>query len=266
MAKKTGEQPVVAEAEVVEAPPEVTPEAVVTPPVEVPKTLTQEEVDAILAEKEQRIADLAKENENIRKTQSKVDKELVRLKSQAPTPISTQATLRVLDLLEKEASRSSEYDDPTAKQTRLSEIQGIRNTLVQTQIQEQTDHIRNTLQSRIKEAGFEVTDEKFESVIEAFEDGKFDRATRKLDKILGETKKEEPVKEGMKPQKTEAEIRAELKKEVEAEVVKKYNLAQQDTGSPSGASSSFKKTEQDYAEGKINITQYKEARKKQGLN
>ncbi len=253
------------EAEVVEAPP--IPEAEPTPPAPELKTLTQEEVDAIVAEKDKAIADLAKENENIRKTQSKVDKELARLKSQAPTSISTQAQLRVLELLEEEASRPNEYDDPTAKQARLAKIQGIRNTMLQAQVAEQSEKIRTELHDKITEAGFDINDRKLVTVRAYFKQGLFDEARDALDEFLAVNKKEETVEKKEKSvDEIVAEKLAEEKKKMEAEILKKYNLAQQDISSPSGASSSFKKIEQDFAEGKINITQYKKARKDQGID
>jgi len=210
MVKKQGEEPEV-ETNVTQ-PPE---EEVVGAEVE-PKAYTQEELDALRAEAmELGKAEAFKEYQGIQRTVTKQDRKIKELEGRLAQP-QTSADRRVMSGMLEELDRQAKeaYGSDPEAQSRIARLRG--QLLEEEQMQARqayTQQYREKLDQKIKEAGFDPSDDMFADVDEAFDvayaiDGKFERAERKLDRILKSAtpaKEIKPAIEGKPKPETEDE-------------------------------------------------------------
>ena len=218
------------------------------------ETFTREDLDAVKAEAEARIAGL-------NRVVSRKDRELEEAKRLQSQPVSQIPILKTL-IEEMEATPTPDEYGVTKPSPKLA---GLKRQVAILEQQEnaarvkayaQTEHQK--LVQQITDAGLDPNSEDFYPVEDAWEMGNYAVAARRVERILAKQKPKEEttVVKG----KTEEEIRTDEREKV----LVKYKI--QDIGTPSGSSSSFKRIEQDYADGKISIGQYKKARKEQGID
>ena len=199
---------------------------------ETPKTFTQEDLDAIVAEKD-------KAYQGLQKVIARKDQELETRKTQP----KVQGNAQALKLLTEElASQTDEYGEGKSSSPRI-------------------EGKRQEMRKKAEDVGLDPDGEEFYPVVDAFHIGNLHEAERRISRILKrhETKKEKTV--GKATSKTETEIRAEER----AKVIDELGLKKQDGGGPSGTSKSFAELEKRYAEGGIRYEEYSAARKKQNL-
>ena len=224
------------------------------------KTYTQEELDAILNERELQ----NKEREEARvkglsKVITKKDDEIKSLKETSPGDYTLQTLQKMASIIENSLA-TGEYNEETARKAK-GELKSLNAQITLNRAKSQQtkiDTVRNNLHNKIKEAGEDVNSPKFRAVRAYFKQGLFEEASDEIDEIL--SKKETKV-EKEEPKKSDKELRDEIR----AEVMKEFNLTKQESTKPSAAVSSFAKIEKDYAEGKIKWADYNKARKEQGI-
>ena len=218
MVKKQGEETEV-ETTVTQPPEEEVVEAKVEP-----KAYTQEELDALRAEAmELGKAEAFKEYQGIQRTVTKQDRKIKELEGRLAQP-QTSADRRVMSGMLEELDRQAKeaYGSDPEAQSRIAKLRGqlLEEERLQA-VQTYTQQWRGKLDQKIKEAGFDPGDDMFADVDEAFDvayaiDGKFERAERKLDRILKATPKKEikPTIEGKPKPETEDERIARKAKEL----------------------------------------------------
>jgi 23S rRNA U2552 (ribose-2'-O)-methylase RlmE/FtsJ len=238
----------------------VTPQVEVKeePKVETPapaKVYTQVELDAILSAQK-----LVEENrvKGLNKVVSKKDQEIEHIRKQnQPNEVTLKTLTRMANVLEKTLATGGYENEESAKAAK-TELAGIRSEIAQATSMSQTaqvDAYRNTLHQRIIDAGLQPTDDRLEAVVEAFEDGRFDRATKKLDKILNEVAKEKPMAETKETPKVDVD---KIKADIRAEVMKELGLTKQDAGGSVSNSSRMTAYEK-YAAGEMSSEDFRKA-------
>ncbi|KKN73868.1 hypothetical protein LCGC14_0396700 [marine sediment metagenome] len=225
---------------------------------EATKTFAQEDVDAIVAEKNKRIKDLENQNKGLSKLQSEATLDAERLRSQPQSSGVAEALEAVL----KAMPQQTDIDGRPVINPEIAKAQARLNFLKQQERQKQqvayATGERQKMRQEAEEAGIDPDGDELALVELAWDNNNPAVARKWLDKAKKKHLKTEPAKE-TKVTKTEEEIRAEVTSELTA----KYKI--QDTISPSGVNVSFTETERKYAEGEISFTEYSAARKKQNL-
>ena len=222
MVKKQGEETEV-EIDVTQLPEaeiEAEPEEAITQP----KTYTQEELDVLRAEAmEQGRAEALEKYQGIQRGIAIKEKRIKELERRLARP-QTSADRRVMSGMLEELDRQAKeaYGSDPEAQSRIARLRG--QLLEEEQMQARqtyTQQWRGKLDQKIKEAGFDPSSDMFADVDEAFDvayaiDGKFERAERKLDRILKATPKKEikPTIEGKPKPETEDERIARKAKEL----------------------------------------------------
>jgi len=220
------------------------PEGEVTVQIPETKSYTQEELDAFVEQAKQ---EEFQKYQGIQRTVAKKDQELEQLRRQAPQAIPNTTLKGIVDEIERLQTREDYSPDP-ASQSRIAQLKGeiVREEqrVAQQQAYAQMDAIANQwrerLDQKIRDAGFDPSDDKFDGVNDAFTiansvDGKFEKAEARLDRILGKAK---PTQE-TKPKESEEEKINRLADEKYTQKLKDEGLYKTDTGSPSGAGSAI---------------------------
>jgi hypothetical protein len=212
--------------------------------------------------------------QNYKNLQRKYNKKFTESKT---TPTFPQTSDNTLELMLQMAKNKTDdmgnvVQDPMIP-ILTAELEKRRNAEAQQQrfvYQEQVAaQERSKLEDKILEAGLTPDDEAFDDVWEAYDlsnavDGKFDRAHRKLDRVLKSAKPTEetkPIK-----QESEAEIRKRIEAEVRKQIMSERGELDVETGQPSGGAQSFRDIELGYNQGKVSKTKYEEARRKAGIS
>jgi len=181
--EEIGEQEQV--AEIAELPVEQS--EVGTPEPQVVKTFTQEEVDAIKAEikrEEQRSI------KGLQRVVSKKDDVIRELKQRPSAPEDTTSIEYILQMAKSNKGEYGENDPliPTLEAELNRRKQVAKNAEIETYKESIITGEREKLEAQITEAGFDPEDERFEDAFDMWDvsklDGKFERAHRKLDRIL----------------------------------------------------------------------------------
>lgn len=218
------------------------------------KSFTREELDTAMEQVRQE--EMAK-YQGIQKVVSKKDREIEDLRKRGYTQPSQDDKLLEL-MLQDRREKSSEYGgyDPLIPQleTELA-ARKERQAYQESQIkkQEYTDNWKEKLNTRINEAGLDPNDGQFDDVWETFDiaysvDGKFERAEKKLDKIL------KSVKPEAEPKETEEELKKRLREEVKREIMLERGELETETGLPSGGNLGDAEFITQFSEGKVPMT------------
>ena len=220
---------------------------------------SKEDLDTILGEKDKRIVDLESQLKGIRKLQSEADLELKRFRNQPQSTGNTQLLKELITTIETPQTQD-EFGN-IKPSPRLAQLKAsVARMEIQEKQQQQrqyADAERLKMRKEAEDAGLDPDGEDLALVELAWDNNNPTAARKWLNKAIAKHPKEQKVES--KVGKTEEEIRAEVK----AELLAKYKI--QEIASPSVSSSSFKRIEQDYAEGKISVAVYKKALKEQGL-
>ena len=231
-------------AEITELPEEETPE-----PQEV-KTFTQEEVDAIREEikrEEQRSI------KGLQRVVSKKDQQIQELRRRpAHVEDTTTIELQLQSARDAEAERRTTDGEYAKKDPAIPRLEAeLARRIAAQETAKMKDYResiisgeREKLETRITEAGFDPDDERFEDAFEMWDisklDGQFDRAHRKLDRIL----------KTIKTPEAKAESNAETKrKEMLTKGTGKVD------GIAGGGSSSDTNFHKRFASGELPVTQ-----------
>jgi len=248
---KKGEQVEGAEEPSVEEPTAPEPEAEVTEPI---KTFTQEDVDAIVAEKD-------KAYQGLQKVIARKDREAEQRQKIPAQPKSSQVNV-LKAMADTLATGEGEYGEvPEARKAKLAQLRQTIASLEQQERIEQMRIVAETEKQRMHQeavdAGLDPYSEEFFPVEDAFDLGNYPAAKRRHERILAKHQKEaKPVEE--KKVKTEEDKEAEI----EARILEKYGLTKQDTGGPSAASGSKADKLRAIAEGEGSIDDLPELFKK----
>lgn len=209
-----------------------------TPPTE-PQTIsmTREELDAKVAEAK---AEAMKEYQGIQRIIAKKDQEIEYLRGQTSKPrTSTPAYKALLDALEAGQDALGEPNPKLtlAKQIIAEEEKREAQEVVYRQQEAIANKAKDDLANKIKEANLNPEDEMFDDVWDAWDlsnalDGKFERAERKLSRILKNVKP---------PEKKE-----EDEEEIARKVLEKKGLLKSETGGPSGVSADWEQVRADF--------------------
>lgn len=231
--------------------------AQVIPPLgQTPAPESEEDIDAVRSQLQEALNKAKEAEDGKKKAEEEAKKhhrvatdqgrELKKLReSQLPPtqPTSLVPLKAMADELER-LSQSSYADDPAAA-VRLSAIKKqIADEEMRQWVEVReafTRDWRGTLEKQIAESGLTPEDSQFDDVWETFDiaysvDGKFERAEKKLNRILKEIKPMGVQKTSEAPkQPTEKEVRDQIR----AEVMKEFNLLPTSTTGPSGSSKVF---------------------------
>jgi len=121
---------------------------------------------------------------------------------------------------------------------------------------------RDKIENKIREAGLDPSDERFEDAWEWFDmtynsDGKFERVAKRVNRIL---KQVEP-----KEKEVDKSSDEKLKEKVRKEILMERGELEAETGQPKGSAKSFADIEERFGKGEIDYAEYAEARRKQGI-
>ena len=235
---KKGEQVEQAEETQVEEPTETEAEAT-----ETVKTFTQEDLDAIVGEKD-------KAYQGLQKVIARKDRELEQRQTHAQPKSSQVNVLKAM--AETLSTGEGEYGEvPEARKAKLAQLRQTITNLEQQERFEQARIVAETEKQRMRQeaadVGLDPDSEEFFPVEDAFDLGNYPAAKRRHERIIAKHTKEKPVEE--KKGKTEEDKEAEI----EARILKKYGLDKQDTGGPSAASGSKADKMKAIAEGEGSI-------------
>ena len=217
--------------------------AEVTPETEETTTFTQEEVDAMLLEKD-------KSYQGIQKVVSKKDAEIQRLRKQTessnPT-VSNSALLKLIPLIE---GLGGDEIDPARKQKLVADLQGVKQSITDDQWQQQVKTRGSEINNLITDASLDPSSKEFRAMRAYFKQGSFNEAREEAEEVVARLKEktEAVVEPEKKPVKTEEEIRAD--------VLKEFNLTPVATGGPQAAASTKSQARADYAAGEISTEEY----------
>jgi uncharacterized membrane protein len=161
---------------------------------------------------------------------------------------------------------TGEFQDERSKEARV-ELQSIKGEIEQEELRQRISRIdsdREEMQNRIRAAGLDPDpaspnyDDRLDTVVLAFQMQDYPLAKTKLDRILSKIEKEKkPVAE---VKKEEPKVNTdELEKQIEAKILKKYNLTNQEAGGPSASSSSRDAVIERYARGEATREEYEKA-------
>lgn len=241
----------------VEQPPVVEPPEGTPPPEVQPTIPTQEQIDASVAEAEDR------GYKKSQKVISKKDEELKALREQAgqfgQPSMSPTVAEGMLELLEAQQVELGERNPNIAKlkaqitverQKEAQQQQWAQWQKVVSQQKEKLDRAVEAAQA----LGLNPDDEALEDVYEAFEDaaeftGRFERAHKKLEKI---------AKKG-KPKVESKETEEESEEEKERKILEKHGLLTSEAGGPSASSPSKTAATVKFAKGEITEEQARKA-------
>jgi len=238
------------------------PVAEVTPQ---PEVITQEKYDADLKAAKEEAKEAAWEKyQGIQKTIAKKDDEIRRLRETTVKPNGmTQILLDEMRARQVETGETNPRIAALEREIAQEKLQEAENQRLATQTRIVAEEWEE-LESTAKEAGYDINDPKFNDIVKTFEEAKntgmFERAHRKMDRILRTTTKE-PVKQTIEPPQdidTKAEARAnEILKE-------KYpDLFKSDNNSSSGSSQSDTEFKRAWGSGELAKTKanFERARK-----
>jgi len=216
----------------------------------------QSELDALKSQ----VAELKKLNdESIREAKAhqasstRAHQELSRIKSQIDRSQSSSTTKQLLEIAEEQSGEENPkvkaLKEQLAYEERLSRQEQV------------TQENKQKMEDKIKSAGLNPEDDEFDNVWDAFElaaslDGKFERAEKRLERVLGRKKPSETVKNEKQKQDSEEEIARK--------VMERKGLLVSDNGLPSGSGGSFNEVEQAFISGKISAEKYAESARKAG--
>ena len=206
-----------------------------------PKSPTLEELQASVAEATKRQEELQAEIERkeavIQRLQKrKSEPTTFQPSSQTPDTIFLKT---YIDDRERRARELGEVDPdiPMLRGELARREQAAYMALQQQQWATHVEQERQALEDKLTEAGLSLDDDRLEEVRDAFEDaaevtGKFDRAHRKLEKVLKtiKPKEEKTVKKGVKLEDLSDEEREEIKRQI----MEKEGLLKSDKSLPSG--------------------------------
>lgn len=199
-----------------------------------PKAITQEDLEKMKTEMK---AEAFKQYQGIQRVVSQKDDEIKRLKESLAknTDFST-----LIEVAERQAVANGD-SETLAKiaALKVAETEKKRVLAIEAQLAQQqqlTEQKRVDLESRIRTAGQDPEDVKFDNVWLAWElaakaDGDFSRAEKRLDKLLAGAKPAE--KPGEKKVETEAEIEERIRRKILEE---SGSLDKEKLGSPSKGS------------------------------
>jgi len=212
-------------------------------------TLKKDELDAILDQK------MSEKYKTIQQTLSKKDRIIKELQTQQP-----QEEVETFEAMVKFLERPDEYGNiPEGQRSELAKIKASLHRMKIEKQQKawraQAEVKRDDMHQKITEAGLEPDDEVFLTPWALYNIGFPDIAAQQVEAILAKRQKKQEKTEVKKVAKTEEELR----KEVEAEVLKKYKLVKQDTGGPTGASGSRGDVIAKYARGEATREEYEKA-------
>ena len=225
----------------------------------VEETSTQESVEeqiTKLREEVEAAKSLAREkDEGFKTLQRKYDR-LYKQKQPEPQKNDSSKTIKKLADEIEHLGKDTYSDDPSARarmtalKTELAELERQEAYNARLRQQEQlAREARDNLEDKIRDAGLEPDDEKFDAVWTSWElaslaDGKFERAEDKLTRILSRIKPKETEEEEKKPVETEAQMRERL----EREILEKHGLTKPEKKTPSGLSADEKEIRKRYRE------------------
>lgn len=203
-----------------------------------PETMySQSQVNAYLKEvQEEAKVEAWEKYQGIQRTLTEKDRKIKEYEAnlQKPTQPNVLSSLtKITEELERQASQS---DDPTAP-TRIAQLKAeIRKEEERVAYEAQVKQWQSSaamermnLEQRIKEAGFDPNDDMFADVFESWElsailDQRYDRAERKLDRI---------IKKAPKPEKKEVETEAQVRERLTREIYEKEGLTGREKATPS---------------------------------
>jgi len=229
-------------------------------------TLTQEERDEIL---KQARDEAFEQYKGIQRVIAQKDKEIAALKRLADSKSTTTSLARDEILLAEMKARQTEFGESNPRIAQLEtalalERQHDQQAQQEMQREQYTQTWREKLEQRISSSGLDPEGEQFEDFWDYFQDryrvdGEFERADKKLDRILKGVKPVE--KPGVKKENPEVNL-DEIRKEERRKVMDEYGLLETDTSLPSGVNRDFQAIESDFVAGKISDEDYEKARQK----
>ena len=207
-----------------------------------PKTYTQEELDALLGERD-------KAYQGIQRVVSQKDRKIREL--EAPRTQPSKATKVILE--EMEARQTEEgITNPRIAQLRAEIAREEQAEGMETITREW----RGKITDKIVNAGLDPSDEAFDDVWESFDvayaiDGKFERADKKADRILAKVKPVE--KKETKPEDFDKRLEEEKRKWMEEQ-----GLLATDTGGPSAGAKRWEEVRDRYIENPDDLSNKRE--------
>ena len=230
------------------------------------KTFTQEEMDVLVAQARDEEKEVYK---GIQRTVSAKDEEIKRLR-ESGKPQSDNSGLGQVMLDEMKASQEFGTVNP-----RVAQLESLLSTEKTKQARaeatqrgdEITREYRTKLNKKIGDIGLDPSDERFDDVWDTFEiayavDGKFERAEKKLDRILTKVKPEEKTKET-----TEDEVKR-LAKEMSDTFLKEGGYLSLNEDGPSATTKKFEEVRDKYIENpddRSNTAEYLRMRVERGI-
>jgi len=212
------------------------------------KTYSQEELDAALTEKEEAY-------KGLQKSIARQAEELGQLRKRATQPSSL--SVKRDEIILEEMKRRAQEEGIT--NPRIAELEGeLLREKQRESMETYTSTYREKLNQKIKESGLDPTDEQFDGVWETFDiayavDGKFERADKKLDRVLSKPK---PEKKEIVVEKDDFTKRLEEEKR---KWMEEQGLLATETGGPSASSPSKDNAYAKYVAGDITVEEAKRA-------
>lgn len=222
---------------------------------ETPKeTPTEETLEGVKAEAERLKAEVSKLNIGLARKEGEVK----RLREQQPTPPPPMSRAYEI-MLDEMKARQTEFGEGNPRISQLEALLAEEKRKEDATKQRQAMEVysqewRTKLDTRIKEAGFDPDDEQFDDVNEAFDvayavDGKFERAEKKLDRILAKPREKGETEEEKFQKRLETEKR---------EWMKEKGLLTTEEGGPSATSPDDEKIKEAYRENPNNPKAYED--------
>jgi len=212
------------------------------------KTLSQEELDTLIQEaKTQGKAEAEETYKGIQRVLAKKDEEIIALK-QLSQDKGRGVSMAPYKIMLEEMEARQDFGEPNPRIAQLKSLiteeeQKDATSKQAREIEQYTQTWKEKLEGKITQVGLSPDDEQFDDVWESFDltykvDGKFERAEKKLDRIL----------KGVKPmEKTDNDFEERLKAE-KLTWMKEHGLLEKETADPSAAALSDRKIQDDFTE------------------
>lgn len=225
---------------------------------------SKEELDALIAvAAEKAKLEAQDEYRGIQRTVSKKDREIEELRKRVSQPPETTEDLGIYEAMIADRQGRADYEsnDPviTQLQAKLNAAKQKQTRDNQARYQERvTRESWDKCSKLIEDAGLDLEDEKLDDFHDAFDDakdtGRFERAERKLSRILGKVKPKEKTES--EDERIERLADAKSEEKLLAKMGKKDMLST-DTIEPSGVGTSATKAMEEYVKGKITAEEAK---------
>lgn len=206
------------------------------------------ERDAELERKENAFQSLRGENKRLQRLGSKAEVEALRKDFEGFQEFIAGALDDVV------TRASGEYEEKPTRTSYKEQIKAKKE--VQPQMSPMDQEIMGEINEILDKQGWELEGKEVREATKGAETPY--QALKMLRSKIGEMEKTET-------EKKITEDKEKLYREVKEKVMKDLNLTGEGAGAPSGASSSFEKLEQDFADGKVDYTTYAKARQERNI-